>query len=277
MTTNAGTKVARLTLLTLRGTPVLYQGDEIGLGDVAVAVNSSVTRSASSTGPCALAARDAHTDALARRARRRLHRAGVVPWLPLGDTAPATSPISARIPARCSTFTRDLIAFRKAARRVYVPAPTRCVARRMACGCGRAVAFVVVLNLSESDADLDDMTGRIQLATDRARDGEALSGSLRLRGVGRRGGRTLIRGLRGDSDEARISAQPPSWGDAHHVVGVTHRGRDVRRPGPRTLPAASRSSHVVRTVADRENVLRIEAGAGAERRAHHSTSTARSV
>ena len=70
------TRVALLMLLGLRGTPVLYQGDEIGLGDRAGRPRSSCgTPWACATGPhYAGARRHAHPDAVAERARRWLHR-----------------------------------------------------------------------------------------------------------------------------------------------------------------------------------------------------------
>ena len=171
-----------MMLLTLRGTPVLYQGDEIGLGDVAVAREQlrdplGVKYWPALRGP----RRDAHTDALARHGPEAASPSPASLRGSRSVTPPATSSISAPIPARCS---RSLaISSRcEGSTSSYVPAPTRRAARRMACGCGaRGSRFVVALNLSESDAHLDDMTGRIRIATDRARDGEALSGSLRLR------------------------------------------------------------------------------------------------
>ena len=69
-------RAALVMLLGLRGTPVLYQGDEIGLGDV----DGRAARAARSARRAVLARlrgprRRAHADALARRAGRRLHDA----------------------------------------------------------------------------------------------------------------------------------------------------------------------------------------------------------
>ena len=73
----AKVKVALLLLLTLRGTPFLYAGDEIGLVDGPRAARGRARRRrrpllARLQGP----RRRAHADALERRARRRLHRGG---------------------------------------------------------------------------------------------------------------------------------------------------------------------------------------------------------
>jgi hypothetical protein len=40
----------------------------------------------------------------------------------------------------------------------------------------------VVINCADTDVTLDDVDGRVRVGTDRARDGEAFSGSLQLRG-----------------------------------------------------------------------------------------------
>ena len=98
------------------------------------------------------------------------------------------------------TLTRDLIALRRQHADLHAGSYATLAAPDGVWAWRRGSRFVVVLNLSESDADLDDVTGRISIATDRARDGEALSGALRSSRVGRRGGRALTRGSRG-SDE----------------------------------------------------------------------------
>ena len=95
-------RAALLMLLTLRGTPVLYQGDEIGLGDVAVAPHEPARPArrpllARIRGP----RRDAHADALARRARRRFHRARRRAVAPARRHHDATSTPNAPIRARC--------------------------------------------------------------------------------------------------------------------------------------------------------------------------------
>ena len=73
-------RVAAMLLLTLRGTPTLYYGDELGMEDVEVPPDR-----ASSTPTAATPS--------ARRCRGRARRArgfcadGVEPWLPFGDAA----------------------------------------------------------------------------------------------------------------------------------------------------------------------------------------------
>ena len=105
---------------------------------------------------------------------------GVEPWLPLGDTDAHN--VAAQREDRGSTlhFTRDLIALRRAAADLTggsyesLPAPDGVWAYR------RGEGHVVVLNLSAAEATVEGVEGTIALATDRARDGEAVPGALTL-------------------------------------------------------------------------------------------------
>ena len=127
-------RVALMMLLTLRGTPVLYQGDEIGLGDVA--------------GRARADARPARRPVLARTTRdatRCAHRCtgatrpaaaspspASTPWLPLGDTAACNVEDQVDDPDSILVLTRDLIALRAGARDLASgsyrrwPRPTAC-------------------------------------------------------------------------------------------------------------------------------------------------------
>ena len=112
-----------LMLLTLRGTPFLYYGDEIGLPDVRWTRPTRSTRSA---------ARRATRAAIATRAARRCRgptspapasRAGVEPWLPFGDSR-AQRRRQRDDPGSVLHLTRDLIALRRGAT-TCAAAPTR--------------------------------------------------------------------------------------------------------------------------------------------------------
>ena len=77
---------------------------------------------------------------------------------------------------------RDLIALRQqtpdlcTGSYAALPAPDGVWAWR------RGARHAVVINCSDTDVTLDDVDGRVRVGTDRARDGEAFSGSLQLRG-----------------------------------------------------------------------------------------------
>ena len=173
-------RTALLMLLCLRGTPVLYQGDEIGLGDPAVAHEDMRTRWAWPTGP-AYAGRDAMRTPM--------------PWRPGpggGFTEPGTPAVAPpgrhrrrqrRRPTVRSRFHPrpgpDLIALRRRHARTCRPAPTRPWPRPPGCGPGAGVtARLVALNLSEDAADSAVLDGRRPatswLATDQRRDGESV-------------------------------------------------------------------------------------------------------
>ena len=178
---DAGSGSRSMMLLTLRGTPVLYQGDEIGLGDVAVAREQLRDPLGVKYWP-AYAGRDAMRTPMHWRDAPGggFTEPDVVPWLPLGDTARNVA-AQRSDPGSVLTLTRDLIALRRQHVELRAGSYSTLGAPDGVWAWTRGSRFVVVLNLSESDADLDDMTGRISIATDRARDGEALSGPLRLR------------------------------------------------------------------------------------------------
>ena len=178
----AQARAALMMLLTLRGTPFLYYGDEIGMHR-----RRRSTRPTRSTrcraAPAPTRSRDAcrtpmHVDAASpapaspRPASSRGCRSA---------TPRPTSRPSATTPARRCTSTRDLIALRRGdaelrARRLRVAAgsPEGVWAWRR--GDGHAVA----LNLSGAEATVEGLEGTVAIATDRARDGEAVGGALTL-------------------------------------------------------------------------------------------------
>jgi alpha-glucosidase len=105
----------------------------------------------------------------------------VTPWLPLGEPATGSVDRQREDPGSILTLTRDLITLRKqtpdlcAGSYTTLPAPDGVWAWR------RGSRFVVVVNLTASDATLSNIAGRVRIATDRARDGQTISGPLTLR------------------------------------------------------------------------------------------------
>jgi alpha-glucosidase len=177
-------RAALLMLLALRGTPVLYQGDEIGLGDVPVEPPDLRDPLGVKYWP-AYAGRDAMRTPMHWRDAPGggFTGPGTRPWLPLGDTARNVE--SQRDdPASILVLARDLIALRRVTPDLAVgsyatlPAPGDVWAWR------RGERHAVVVNCSDRDADvaLDAAGGRIVVSTDRARDGEGFRTSIHLRG-----------------------------------------------------------------------------------------------
>ena len=94
-------RAALVMLLTLRGTPILYYGDEIGMTERPCRTTASGIRSAPRVAGRSRSRPGADADALDERVGGGFTRPGVEPWLPEGEAASATWPTSATIPARC--------------------------------------------------------------------------------------------------------------------------------------------------------------------------------
>ncbi len=174
-------RLALLMLLCLRGTPVLYQGDEIGMANVSVAredlrdplgVRFAPYYEGRDAGRTPMQWRDGtgggFTDA-------------AVPWLPLGDTATANVEQQRGDPGSVLALCRDVIAFRRrhpafaAGDYASVPAPDG------AWAWARGDRHVVVLNMSDAPVLLGQLAGTIRICTDRSRDLQVVrAGALEL-------------------------------------------------------------------------------------------------
>ena len=164
-------RCALVALLSLRGTCILFQGDEIGLEALPVPPEFELD----------MVGRDACRTPMIWRDEdgAGFTEPGVEPWLPFGSRNRNVA--SQRDdPGSILTLTRDLIALRKHRRLLHgayeaVAAPAGVWAFRREGG-----AFVA-LNLGDAAVSLDGVEGAIVIGTDRARDGERLDGALELR------------------------------------------------------------------------------------------------
>ena len=173
-------RAAVLMLLGLRGTPVLYQGDEIGLRDVAVEPPDLRDPLGVKYWP-AYAGRDAMRTPMPWTDARGggFTEPDTDPWLPLGATDRNVAQ-QRDDPASMLTLTRDLIALRKQVPDLALGAYAALAAPEGVWAWRRGESHAVVVNYSDSDAALDDIDGRIRIGTDRTRDGEAFAGTLRI-------------------------------------------------------------------------------------------------
>ena len=175
-------RAALLMLLTLRGTPVLYYGDELGMRDVPVPAHQRrdpVGTGAFDAGP----GRDPCRTPMpwSPGPGAGFTTPAAEPWLPM-STQPEVSVEEQRAdPGSMLVLTRDLIALRRAEPDLSggdyasLPSPDGVWVYR------RGARFVVVLNLSDDHAEVDaGGAGRIRLSTNRARDGEAVGPAVRL-------------------------------------------------------------------------------------------------
>jgi alpha-glucosidase len=177
----AKVRCALLILLTLRGTPFLYQGDEIGLTDGPIEKSDLRDRVGIRFWPY-YKGRDAERTPMPWSAGPGggFSRAGVRTWLPMADPAQCNVADQEGDPDSVLAFTRRAIARRAASDDLALgpyrslPSPAGTWAFE------RGEGTVVALNMSDSPQELDGVAGSIVLATDRAREGAALRDGLTL-------------------------------------------------------------------------------------------------
>ena len=174
---------ALVLLLTLPGTPVLYQGDEIALPDVDVPRERLRDQVGIRNWP-----REPGRDACrtpmqwSAAAGGGFTDASTEPWLPLGDLGAVNVEAQAADPDSPLTLCRDLIRLRcrsadlGSARYDELAATGATIAYR------RGERTAVVLNLSDEPSVTTELAGRIELCTDRQREGEIVAGAVALAG-----------------------------------------------------------------------------------------------
>lgn len=172
---------ALLMLLNLRGTPVLYQGDEIGLGDTTLEREDLRDPLGVRYWPY-YAGRDA-----ARTPMPWCDAPGggftppeVRPWLPMGDVSACNVADQQSDPHSVLGLARDLIALRRREPDLHGGDYRSLDGPPGVWVWSRGDRHVVALNLSDDMVDVPGLEGTVQICTERARDGERVSGYLRL-------------------------------------------------------------------------------------------------
>jgi alpha-glucosidase len=160
----AKVRCALLVLLTLRGTPVLYYGDELGMRQSDV--------------PPELA-----RDAMGRDGARTPMPWTAAPtgrrsWLPMASSRNVEAELAD--PRSTLLFCHDLIALRRELADLHGGAYASLSAPSGVWAWRRGEAVTVAVNLSDSPARLDAVDAVIRLATRREREGEQLAGRLSL-------------------------------------------------------------------------------------------------
>jgi len=164
-------RCALVALLSLRGTTILYQGDEIAME--APPVPASRERDMAGRDPCRTPMVWDDVDGAG------FTDPGVEPWLPVGPTDRNVA-AQRRDPASTLALTRDLIALRRhrgILHGAYEPVPD---APAGVWAFRRAGGALVAVNIG-ADRVRMPLDGAIVIGTDRARDGETLDGALELR------------------------------------------------------------------------------------------------
>ena len=165
-------RVAAMLLLTLRGTPTLYYGDELGMVDVDVPADRVVDADG----------RDPERSPMPWTGSpgRGFCADDVEPWLPLGDPALNVEAQEAD-PRSMLALHRRLLALRRSSPDLLEGAYSTVAAGGGVLVYRRGVGTVVALNLS-SVAQTVAVSGEIVLTTDLdGREGEVVEGSLVLR------------------------------------------------------------------------------------------------
>jgi alpha-glucosidase len=177
----AKVRCALLILLTLRGTPFLYQGDEIGLTDGPIEQSDLHDRVGIRFWPY-YKGRDAERTPMpwSNTPGGGFTEAGVTPWLPLGDLAACNVADQEADPDSVLAFTRRAIAGRSGSddlalgsyRSLPSPEGTWCFAR--------GDHTVVAVNLSDAAQSIAVRAGTVTQSTDRSREGAVVEGTLPL-------------------------------------------------------------------------------------------------
>lgn len=174
------TRCALMLLLTLRGTPFLYYGDEIGMPNVPVP--ASEVRDTVGLRLAAEAGRDPGRTPMPWSAEpgAGFTTPDARPWLPIGDAA-SCNVAAQRLDGRSVLhLCRDLIALRRGrpdlrtGAYATLPSPPGSWAWR------RGERVAVAVNLSEEPVAVPVGRGRVAIGTDRRRDGQDVRGDLAL-------------------------------------------------------------------------------------------------
>jgi alpha-glucosidase len=174
-------RAALLMLLTLRGTPFLYYGDEIGLPNVPQDAETALDPVARRTGDPSRN-RDVGRTPMPWNAEpgAGFTTPDATPWLPFGDLDAHNVAAHKQDPTSTLHLVRDLIALRRSEDDLTtggyetLPAPDGAWAWR------RGERYVSAVNFSDSPVTIGGLSGRIAVGTDRDRDGEDVAGGLAL-------------------------------------------------------------------------------------------------
>jgi alpha-glucosidase len=174
-------RAALLLLLTLRGTPILYYGDEIGMPDAAVP-RGSVRDPVGLRGWPDDPGRDPGRTPMQWNGEpgAGFTPDDVRPWLPLGDATGRNVADQRSDPRSTLNLCRDLIALRRATPELRFGSYEALPSAPGVWAWRRGPETVVALNLSDEAAELAAGPSTILIGTDRSLDGDEVSGHISL-------------------------------------------------------------------------------------------------
>ena len=174
-------RCALMLLLTMRGTPFLYYGDEIGLQEVDLGREDLMDPVGMRFWPDNKGRDGARTPMPWEPGPGAGFGApGVRPWLPLGDHE--TQNVASQKDDKSSVLwlTKDLIALRRESDDLTRSAYETLDSDSDVWAFRRGSRTVVALNLSDEPGRLDGVFGAIAISTDRQRDAEKIDGRLEI-------------------------------------------------------------------------------------------------
>jgi alpha-glucosidase len=178
-------RVAAMLLLTLRGTPTMYYGDEIGMHDVAIP--PELVQDPQELGmPGFDLGRDPERTPMQWDASANAGFSAGTPWLPIAEDYQSVNVAAERAdPTSTLTLYHRLIGLRRATLALevgsYAPVPASgdLIAYLRSGGGGR---LLIVLNLGQQEQSFEmGSAGRVVLSTWLDRDGEPVDGPLTVR------------------------------------------------------------------------------------------------
>jgi alpha-glucosidase len=177
----AKVRCALLILLTLRGTPFLYQGDELGLTDGPI-TRADVRDAVGLRFWPHYKGRDAERTPMpwSSGPGGGFTGPGVRTWLPMADPAECNAADQRADPDSVLAFTRRTIARRADNDDLAVGSYRSLPSPPDSWVFGRGERTTVALNLSDADREVSGVDGLVTLSTDRSLEGTALGGTLTL-------------------------------------------------------------------------------------------------
>jgi alpha-glucosidase len=174
-------RVALLMLLTLRGTPFLYQGDEIGLTDGPIEQSDLLDAVGIRYWPY-YKGRDPERTPMpwANVENGGFTAPGVRTWLPMGDPAACNVADQEADPDSVLAFTRRAIAARRASEDLAVGSYRSVASPDGTWVYQRGEGTTVALNMSDTEQQVIGVSGSITVATDLGQEGADVANTLVL-------------------------------------------------------------------------------------------------
>jgi alpha-glucosidase len=172
-------RAALVTLLTLRGTPLLYYGDEIGMRDVEVPkerLKDPVGLRHWPDDP----GRDGGRTPMQWTPDGGFTAVGMEPWLPMGDAAVCNVADQREDPGSMLHLCRDLIALRREREDLHSGAFEDLQGPEGVWSWRRGSATVAAVNQGDAPTTHSLGAGEILIGTERSRAGEHVDGDIRL-------------------------------------------------------------------------------------------------